>query len=106
MKTFAYPPPTDGKPFRLTLGLRELQAKEWFEAGTDVQEQLGQRRELIESSREIVYQQLSGHREAITYFMDRIVENLTTHHSEYNGSGKSLTHTPTNVTGDLLARAH
>ena len=48
MKTFAYPPPTDGKPFRLTLGLRELQAKEWFEAGSDVEEQLRQRRELIE----------------------------------------------------------
>jgi len=94
LKTFAYPPPTDGKPFRLTLGLRELHAKEWFEAGSDVEEQLRQRRELIESSREIVYQQLSGHREAITYFMDRIVENLTTHHSEYNGSGRSLTHTP------------
>jgi hypothetical protein len=101
LKTFAYPPPADGKPFRLTLGLRELQAKDWFEAGSDVEEQLGQRRELIESSREIVYQQLSGHREAITYFIDRILENLTTHHSEYSASGTSLTHTPTNVTVDL-----
>jgi hypothetical protein len=105
MKTFAYPPPTDGKPFRLTLGLRELQAKEWFEAGSDVEEQLQQRRELIKTSREVVYQQLPGHHEAITYFIDRIVENLTTHHDEYSASGKSLTHTPTNFPVDLSSES-
>jgi len=101
MKTFAYPPPNDGKPFRLTLGLRELHAKDWFEAGSDVEGQLRQRRELIESSREVVYQQLPGHHDALSFFINQIIENLTTHHGEYSSTGLTLTHTPTNVTVDL-----
>ena len=101
MKTFAYPPPNDGKPFRLTLGLRELHAKDWFEAGSDVEAQLRQRRELIESSREVVYQQLPGHHDALSFFINQIIDNLTTHHGEYCSTGLTLTHTPTNVTVDL-----
>lgn len=101
MKTFAYPPPNDGKPFRLTLGLRELHAKDWFEAGSDVEGQLRQRRELIDSSREIVYQQLPGHHDALSFFINQISDNLTTHHGEYRSTGLALTHTPTNVTVDL-----
>ena len=101
METFAYPPPNDGKPFRLTLGLRELHAKDWLEAGSDVEGQLRQRRELIESSREVVYQQLPGHHDALSFFINHIIENLTTHHGEYSSSGLTLTHTPTNVTVDL-----
>ena len=101
MKTFSYPPPTDGKPFRLTLGLRELHAKDWFEAGSDVEVQLRQRRDLIESSPEVVYQQLPGHHNALSSFINQIAINLSTFHSEYKYSSHSLTHQPTNLTVDL-----
>ena len=58
---FAYPPPSDGKPFRLTLGLRELSAENWLEFGEDSKNQIRERNELIDTKREVVYQVLEGY---------------------------------------------
>jgi len=52
---FIYPPPKDGKPFRLSLGLRELDPANWIEAGSDLVEQLKQRNELLDSKRSVVF---------------------------------------------------
>ena len=57
--SFAYPPPTDGKPFRLTLGLRELDPKDWLESGADSAAQITERNSLIDSKREVLYQEIA-----------------------------------------------
>ena len=56
---FIYSPPSDGKPFRLSLGLRELQVENWIEGGSDLLDQLRQRNELLDTKREVVFQSVS-----------------------------------------------
>ncbi len=61
---FIYPPPKDGKPFRLSLGLRELDPENWIEVGSDLVEQLKQRNELLETRRSVVFQEIAGYEES------------------------------------------
>ena len=37
---FVYPPPSDGKPFRLVMGLRNMAAADWIESGPELTPQL------------------------------------------------------------------
>ncbi len=55
---YIYPPPSDGKPFRLNMGLRALSEDLWLEGGDDLQRQIIERVELAENQREVVYQEL------------------------------------------------
>jgi hypothetical protein len=43
---YVYAPPADGKPFRLNMGLRSLEASEWLEGGDDLVAQIPERIEL------------------------------------------------------------
>ena len=79
MKTFAYPPPSDGKPFRLTMGLRELDPANWLEC-EGIQSDLKQRAELVRDKREIVFQELPGHLDAASKFAEMITGNLRKFH--------------------------
>lgn len=100
--SFVYPPPNDGKPFRLNMGLRSLELSNWLEAGEDLTPQILERQQLIESAREIVYQELPGYKGAIAELVERIVENLQEFHDrDYLFTSKSVTYLPTNTTISL-----
>jgi hypothetical protein len=100
--TFIYPPPSDGKPFRLNMGLRSLEISQWLEAGEDLSAQIIERQELIESAREIVYQELPGYQGAIAELVERIVENLKEFHDrDYIFTSNAITYLPTDTTISL-----
>lgn len=98
---YAYPPPSDGKPFRLIMGLRELEARSWFEDGSDVESQLSERNVLIDSSRDVVFQVLPGYEKQIGEFIDLILSNLAQYHEEYVVEGEKITHLPSGISADL-----
>lgn len=99
---FAYPPPNDGKPFRLNMGLRSLEVEQWLEAGEDLLAQIVERQQLIQSAREIVYQELPGYKAAISELVDRIVENLKEFHDrDYIITSNTVTYLPTDTTISL-----
>jgi hypothetical protein len=99
---YVYPPPTDGKPFRLNMGLRSLEVEDWLEAGEDLVAQIIERQQLIESAREIVYQELPGYKSAISELVDRIVENLKEFHDrDYIFTTNTVTYLPTDTTISL-----
>ncbi len=96
---FVYPPPNDGKPFRLNMGLRSLEAADWLEAGEDLIRQIPERIELALNSRDVVYQEMPGYRQAIDELVSRIVANLKEHHSDrYRFTESSVTHLPSQKT--------
>lgn len=100
--SFVYPPPSDGKPFRLNMGLRSLEVSQWLEAGDDLTPQILERQQLMESVREVVYQELPGYNEAITELVERIVENLKEFHDlDYTFTSNTITHIPTDTTISL-----
>lgn len=88
--SFAYPPPSDGKPFRLTLGLRELDPRNWIEFDSGSKDQIAERNALIDTKREIVYQVIEGHQEGINYFCSALEENLRAFHGEHLPQSFSL----------------
>lgn len=93
---YIYPPPADGKPFRLNMGLRSLEPALWLEGGGDLEQQIPERLALKEKAREVVYQELPGYRIAIEELVELIRENLMTFHSDlYEVSTHSVTHVPT-----------
>ena len=95
---FVYPPPTDGKPFRLNMGLRSLEPAEWIEDGDDLLTQIPERVELAKSSREVVYQVLPWYDAAINELVSRIVANLKEFHADrYSFSETSITHNASEV---------
>jgi hypothetical protein len=101
---FVYPPPSDGKPFRLNMGLRSLEDALWIEGGDDLHQQVVERVELAENSREVVYQELPGYRPAIAELISRIAKNLSEfHHERYLVTSKSVTYLPSNITVELSA---
>jgi hypothetical protein len=103
-KGFVYPPPSDGKPFRLNMGLRSLEDALWIEGGDDLHQQIVERVELAENSREIVYQELPGYRPAIAELISRIAKNLSEfHHEKYLVTSESVTYLPSNITVELSA---
>lgn len=102
--TFIYPPPIDGKPFRLNMGLRSLESSAWLESGEDLSEQIRERVYLASSARETVYQELPGYSDAIKELVQRIVENLTEFHTEnYRFQGSTLTEIESGATADTAA---
>jgi hypothetical protein len=101
---FVYPPPSDGKPFRLNMGLRSLEDALWIEGGSDIQLQILERVDLAENSREIVYQELPGYRPAIDELISRIAKNLAEfHHDRYEVTKESVTYLQENLRVDLTS---
>ena len=88
---FAYPPPSDGKPFRLTLGLRELNLENWLEFGEDSESQIRERNKFIDTKREIVYQVLEGYDDGIRYFVEALAANLKQFHPDQISQDFSFT---------------
>jgi hypothetical protein len=100
--TFIYPPPSDGKPFRLNMGLRSMELSQWLEAGDDLSAQIIERQQLIDSAREVVYQELPGYEGAIAELVERIVENLKDFHDrDYTFTSNTVTYLPTDKTISL-----
>lgn len=98
---FVYPPPIDGKPFRLSMGLRELNVANWFEAGTDLADQLKERNRITRENRDQVFQQVPGHDAGVDYFAKKIVENLLEFHPAYSLTGSILRNEELNIEVDL-----
>jgi hypothetical protein len=95
---YVYAPPADGKPFRLNMGLRSLEASEWLEGGDDLVTQIPERIELAKSAREVVYQLLPGYETAIAELVERITDNLKLFHSQdYSVTGNAVTHVATST---------
>lgn len=102
--TFIYPPPLDGKPFKLNMGLRSLEASAWLEGGDDLTAQIHERQELARSAREVVYQVLPGYQGAIAELNQRIVENLREFHSGgYAIADSVVTERSTGAEADISA---
>ena len=99
---FIYPPPKDGKPFRLSLGLRELDPANWIEIGSDLVEQLKQRNELLDTKRSVVFQEVAGYEDAALTYARALKENLSKFHSDYLVNGDQITHKPTGISVNLL----
>lgn len=100
--SFVYPPPNDGKPFRLNMGLRSLEPAQWLEAGDDLTPQIIERQQLIASAREVVYQELPGYKGAVTELVERIVQNLNEFHDRsYTFTSNTVTYLPTDTTISL-----
>jgi hypothetical protein len=96
--TFIYPPPVDGKPFRLNMGLRSLEPQFWLEPGADLAQQIPERIELAATKTETVYQELPGYHGAVAELINRIVDNLKEFHDrDYSFTSNTVTHIPTNT---------
>ena len=101
---YVYPPPSDGKPFRLNMGLRSLEDVLWIEGGNDLHQQIQERVALAEESREVVYQELPGYRPAIEELASRIAKNLSDfHHKLYEVTEETITYLPESITVELSA---
>ena len=96
--TFIYPPPIDGKPFRLNMGLRSLEPQFWLEAGNDLAAQIPERIELASSVPDVVYQELPGYEGAVQELIGRIIENLKEFHDrDYSFTSNTVRHIPTDT---------
>ena len=96
--TFIYPPPIDGKPFRLNMGLRSLEPQFWLEAGNDLDAQIPERIELASSVPDVVYQELPGYEGAVQELIGRIIENLKEFHDrDYSFTSNTVRHIPTDT---------
>ena len=101
---YIYPPPADGKPFRLNMGLRSLEPALWLEGGEDLEAQIPQRIALKDDAREVVYQELPGYRDVIEDLVALIAENLARFHADrYEVSTESVKHLPTGASADLAS---
>ncbi len=97
--SYVYPPPSDGKPFRLGMGLRALEDEFWLEGGSDLHQQIIERLNLAENKRDVVYQELPGYRSAVDELVTRISANLGLFHSdEYLVDDESVTYLPLQLT--------
>ena len=101
---YIYPPPADGKPFRLNMGLRSLEPALWLEGGEDLEAQIPERLVLKTDAREVVYQELPGYRYVIEDLVALIAENLAMFHADrYEVSIESVKHLPTGASADLAS---
>jgi dimethylamine monooxygenase subunit A len=99
---YIYPPPSDGKPFRLNMGLRSLDDALWLEGGNDVEQQIIERCELAVNARDIVYQELPGYQSVINELVQRICVNLNQYHGEqYLVNADSVTYLPSQIRVEL-----
>lgn len=96
--TFIYPPPIDGKPFRLNMGLRSLEPQFWLEAGNDLDAQIPERIELASSVPDVVYQELPGYEGAVQELIGQVIENLKEFHDrDYSFTSNTVRHIPTDT---------
>jgi hypothetical protein len=103
-QTFIYPPPRDGKPFRLNMGLRSLEEAAWLEDGDDLITQIAERITLATNARDIVYRVLPGYEAPINELVERIADNLKKFHSgNYSFEGSVITHKAVGVKAELSA---
>ena len=65
---FVYPPPSDWKPFRLVMGLRNIAAADWIESGPELTPQLAERQDLIAKNRAAVFAELPGFEQPVREF--------------------------------------
>ena len=101
---YIYPPPADGKPFRLNMGLRSLEPALWLEGGEDLEAQIPERLVLKTDAREVVYQELPGYRDVIEDLVALIAENLAMFHADrYEVSTESVKHLPTGASAELAS---
>jgi hypothetical protein len=98
---FAYPPPSDGKPFRLNMGLRELDPQNWIEGGPDLVDQLRERNRLLSENRNQVVQINPGHESKIRCFALKIVGNLKSFHPSYQINQLMIHHLESDISVDL-----
>jgi hypothetical protein len=100
--SYVYAPPADGKPFRLNMGLRSLEASDWLEGGDDLSAQIPERIELSKSALDVVYQVLPGYETTTSELVERISDNLKQFHSqEYLVAATTVTHLATSRTVNL-----
>lgn len=100
---FAYPPVYDGKPFRLSMGLRRLELKNWIEGGPGLTAQLKDRNKLLNRSRTQVVQIQSGHDFVIQNFVSQILNNLKSFHPNYQIKNHKITEIISKISVDLEA---
>ena len=79
MSVFEYFP-FDGKPHRWTMGIRNLNPEEWFQIGEDYSEQIQERRRLLETRHDEVFQALPGSEAACQEIMTTLADHLPQHH--------------------------
>ena len=102
MSDYVYGPPTDGKPFKLAMGLRTLDPAQWLEGGPDLLDQLTERSELIAQKRELIYGTIPGHNAEINYFVEEIRRNLEEFHSaQYEVKANSIRHLESGYIAEL-----
>lgn len=95
---FVYPPPVDGKAFRLNMGLRSLEPQFWLEAGEDLVAQIPERVGLAASVPQVVYQEMPGYRGTINELVTRVVENLSAFHDrDFSFTSNTIRHIPTDT---------
>lgn len=95
---FVYPPPVDGKAFRLNMGLRSLEPQFWLEAGEDLVAQIPERVGLAASVPQVVYQEMPGYRGTINELVTRVVENLSAFHDRnFSFTSNTIRHIPTDT---------
>lgn len=101
---YAYPPPSDGKPFRLIMGLRSVEPAGWLEGGEDLLTQIPERLALARDSRDVVYQELPGYRDAVNDVVALVISNLKEFHIDrYLFTPSTLTHLETSTIVELGA---
>lgn len=102
---FVYPPPSDGKPFRLVMGLRNMAAADWIESGPELTPQLAERQDFIAKNRAAVFAELPGFEQPVREFSELIKSNLKQFHSDrYDFTAADLIrHRETGFEVDLAA---
>lgn len=101
MSRYRYPPPSDGKAFRLTMGLREMDERAWIETGDDLTVQLPERVRLLDEKRSAVFAEESGYREPCLGFAHLMLANLARFHQDTHlVEGSAVTHRATGITVD------
>ena len=62
------------------MGIRNLNPEEWFQIGEDYSEHLQERRRLLETRHDEVFQALPGSEEACQEIMTTLADHLPKHH--------------------------
>lgn len=102
---FVYPPPLDGKPFRLVMGLRSLIDQHWIEVSPELDAQLIERQALISAQSENVFGALSGYDQPATQFAEMLITNLAQFHQDIYEvlSPSKVRHLGIGLTVDIFA---
>ncbi|WP_416897400.1 MAG: heme-dependent oxidative N-demethylase family protein [Minwuia sp.] len=72
--------PPEGGTYRLSLGLKVLAEEDWIEIDGGYEDELAQKRRLVDEQRDTVFQALPGSETAQGEFIDFLSAHLTRHH--------------------------